>query len=83
MKIHDKNREKTFKCEFCDKAFFHRGACNVHRRIHLGQMVKCLICPKEFYRQVDLERHMQTHSHTPLHTAKPQVCYTTTSSFNR
>ncbi|XP_073829675.1 uncharacterized protein [Musca autumnalis] len=71
-KIHDKNREKKFKCEFCDKAFFHRGACNVHRRIHLGQMVKCPICSKEYYRQVDLDRHVQSHSNTPLHAAKPK-----------
>lgn len=73
MKIHDKNREKEFKCEFCDKAFFHRGACNVHRRIHLGQMIKCPICPKEFARQVDVDRHVQSHSSTPLHAAKPKV----------
>ncbi|XP_075154331.1 uncharacterized protein LOC142227964 isoform X2 [Haematobia irritans] len=76
MKIHDKNREKRFKCEFCDKSFFNRGACNVHRRIHLGQMVKCPICPKEFYRQIDLDRHTKKHhSHTPLHSTGKQTKY--------
>ncbi|XP_061400040.1 zinc finger protein 33B-like [Musca vetustissima] len=72
MKIHDKNRERNFKCEFCDKAFFNRGACNVHRKKHLDDKMKCPLCPKEYYRRVDLDRHIQTHSHAPLHSDKPK-----------
>lgn len=57
MLIHKENREKKHKCDFCDKAYYDRGALNIHRRIHLGQMIPCPICPKEFYRQVDLDKH--------------------------
>uniref|UniRef100_A0A1I8M474 Uncharacterized protein n=1 Tax=Musca domestica TaxID=7370 RepID=A0A1I8M474_MUSDO len=71
MVCHDENREKKYKCEFCDKSFFRRGACNVHRRLHLGQTVKCSICSKEFPRQVDLDVHMKCHSNTPIYL-KPQ-----------
>uniref|UniRef100_A0A1I8PR78 Protein krueppel n=1 Tax=Stomoxys calcitrans TaxID=35570 RepID=A0A1I8PR78_STOCA len=70
MRTHDRNREKTFKCEFCDKAFFNRGACNVHRRLHLGLMIKCTLCPKEYSRQIDLDKHMVSHSHTALHSGE-------------
>lgn len=73
MMIHEKNREKKYKCEFCDKAFFNRGACNVHRRIHLGLMVKCAICSKEYCRQIDLDKHMVSHSHAPLHCSNSVV----------
>ncbi|XP_075154324.1 uncharacterized protein LOC142227962 [Haematobia irritans] len=73
MMIHEKNREKKYKCEFCDKAFFNRGACNVHRRIHLGLMLKCSLCPKEYSRQIDLDKHMVSHSHAPLHSSDIQV----------
>ncbi|KAI8128067.1 Zinc finger protein 271 [Lucilia cuprina] len=75
IKIHDVNREKRFKCEFCDKAFFNRGGLNVHRRIHLGQMVACKLCPKEFYRQIDLDRHLLGHSAGPLQTKVSKVKY--------
>ncbi|XP_046802333.1 zinc finger protein 2 homolog [Lucilia cuprina] len=75
IKIHDVNREKRFKCEFCDKAFFNRGGLNVHRRVHLGQMVACKLCPKEFYRQIDLDRHLLGHSAGPLQTKVSKVKY--------
>lgn len=66
MKIHEENRQKNHKCEFCEKAFYNKGALNVHRRIHLGLMLKCQICSKEFFRQIDLDRHLTTHSVSPL-----------------
>lgn len=73
MEIHEENRQKKYKCEFCDKAFFNRGALNVHRRIHLGQMVPCRLCPKEFFRQVDLDRHLLRHSAAHLQKKGGQV----------
>lgn len=74
MEIHTENRQKKFKCEFCEKAFFNRGALNVHRRIHLGQMVTCRLCPKEFYRQIDLDKHLlMRHSAAPIQTKVAQV----------
>ncbi|XP_037822263.1 zinc finger protein 177-like isoform X3 [Lucilia sericata] len=76
MDIHVENREKKFKCEFCIKAFFNRGALNVHRRIHLGQMIACKLCPKEFYRQVDLDKHLVKHSTAPLHKTAEESKYT-------
>ncbi|XP_065365784.1 PR domain zinc finger protein 5-like isoform X2 [Calliphora vicina] len=77
MEIHTENRQKKFKCEFCEKAFFNRGALNVHRRIHLGQMVTCRLCPKEFYRQIDLDKHLlMRHSAAPIQTKVPQLKYT-------
>ncbi|XP_065363461.1 zinc finger protein 423-like [Calliphora vicina] len=76
MEIHEENRQKKYKCEFCDKAFFNRGALNVHRRIHLGQMVPCRLCPKEFFRQVDLDRHLVRHSAAHLQKKGGQSKYT-------
>ncbi|XP_037822274.1 zinc finger protein 624-like isoform X2 [Lucilia sericata] len=76
MDIHAENREKKFKCEFCIKAFFNRGALNVHRRIHLGQMIACKLCPKEFCRQVDLDKHLAKHSTAPLHKKAEKSKYT-------
>lgn len=74
MRVHIKNREKSKRCDYCDKAFYDSGALNIHRRIHLGQMVKCNLCTKEFYREVDLDRHMLSHSTTKIdREAKPQV----------
>lgn len=61
MHIHDEKRVKKHICEFCDKGFFSKGSLNVHRRIHLGQMLRCAICSKEFFRQVDLDIHTNKH----------------------
>lgn len=74
MRTHDRNREKKHKCEHCEKAFFNSGALTIHRRIHLGQMIKCSLCPKEFFRQVDVDRHMPSHSLAPLSTNNSSVC---------
>lgn len=73
MLTHEKNREKPYKCEFCEKAYFNRGALNVHRRIHLGLMKKCTHCPKEFCRQIDLDHHLRTHASSPFHAYSKQV----------
>ncbi|XP_037822276.1 zinc finger protein 429-like [Lucilia sericata] len=67
-RIHKENREKRHKCEFCNKAFYDKGGLNIHRRIHLGQMIPCTLCSKQYYRQIDLDRHMGSHSATTINT---------------
>lgn len=67
-RIHKENREKIHKCEFCNKAFYDKGGLNIHRRIHLGQMIPCTLCSKQYFRQVDLDRHMGSHSATTINT---------------
>lgn len=64
MMVHDKDRVKRFKCEFCDKAYFNSGALSLHKRKHLGKMVYCPLCSKEFYRQHELNKH-----HISAHSA--------------
>ncbi|TMW44381.1 hypothetical protein DOY81_010538, partial [Sarcophaga bullata] len=68
MQIHKENREKRHKCEFCSKAFYDKGGLNIHRRIHLGQMIPCTLCSKQYFRQIDLDRHMSSHSATTINT---------------
>lgn len=68
MQTHKENREKRHKCEFCTKAFYDKGGLNVHRRIHLGQMIPCTLCSKEYFRQIDLDRHMSSHSATTINS---------------
>ncbi|XP_046802249.1 zinc finger protein 701-like [Lucilia cuprina] len=67
-RIHKENREKKHKCEFCNKAFYDKGGLNIHRRIHLGQMIPCTLCSKQYFRQIDLDRHMGSHSATTINT---------------
>lgn len=62
MVIHDENRERDYKCEFCPKAFYTPSGLKYHRRMHLGEVIKCPLCPKEYYRQIDLDRHMISHN---------------------
>lgn len=74
-RIHKENREKKHKCEFCNKAFYDKGGLNIHRRIHLGQMIPCSLCPKQYFRQIDLDRHMGSHSATTINSeTKKRVC---------
>ncbi|XP_065364145.1 zinc finger protein 39-like [Calliphora vicina] len=67
-RIHKENREKNHKCEFCNKSFYDKGGLNIHRRIHLGQMIPCSLCSKQYYRQIDLDRHMSSHSATTINS---------------
>ncbi|KAM7349575.1 uncharacterized protein ACRADG_008449 [Cochliomyia hominivorax] len=68
IRIHKENREKIHKCEFCNKAFYDKGGLNIHRRIHLGQMIPCSLCSKQYFRQIDLDRHMSSHSATTINS---------------
>ncbi|KAM3587540.1 uncharacterized protein V6R79_008686 [Siganus canaliculatus] len=74
LETHSANRDLKYKCENCDKKFrdhydMKRHNMRVHERdetsngsCDVSESKNCSLCGKYFARQVDMERHMNSHS---------------------
>jgi len=82
LKIHLRKHatDRPFNCEICQSAFKTTGTLNCHRRlVHDGKRRQrivrshqCKQCPKAFYRNAELVRHMI--SHIPEKKIMCEVC---------
>ncbi|CAM1298329.1 SNAI2 (predicted) [Pycnogonum litorale] len=54
-------REKSFKCKFCEKVYVSLGALKMHIRTHTLPC-KCHLCGKAFSRPWLLQGHIRTHT---------------------
>ena len=65
FKIHLANhtREETYKCDLCDKLFFHKKAFKRHMVSHTQKNAfKCDVCGNCFSEKCNLKRHLKTHA---------------------
>lgn len=63
--IHSKHREKTFRCELCDKLFAFNHTLNYHKKTNHGEGgldAKCKICDKVCKNLLSLKNHYD-HAH--------------------
>ena len=70
--ISSHTQEKPFKCEYCD----FRTACERTKQMHVERshkrtkLQKCPLCPKTFYRKVELRIHIPSHTKEKLFKCK-------------
>uniref|UniRef100_A0A8C6PSI6 C2H2-type domain-containing protein n=1 Tax=Nothobranchius furzeri TaxID=105023 RepID=A0A8C6PSI6_NOTFU len=67
QETHNENRDFKYKCSSCDKRFRDHYDLNRHEMrdpnaFEVLETKTCLLCGKYFARQVDMERHMKSHS---------------------
>lgn len=63
-------RQKSYKCDDCDKTFNTRSNLKVHKRIHMGiRDYTCEQCGKSFLQKGVLKNHMLIHV-----PARPYAC---------
>ena len=55
-------KEKSYKCEYCPKAFNTKGSVKIHERIHTGKPFKCKFCTKAFVQNSDMKIHERMHT---------------------
>lgn len=49
-----------YKCNFCEKTFSDKGACNSHEKVHTkSEHSNCEVCGKHFARKQKLKYHMR------------------------
>ena len=52
----------AYRCQECQKQFFHKGHFNVHVRTHSGERpYGCLMCSRNFNTNAQLNRHLTSH----------------------
>ena len=52
----------AYRCQECQKQFFHKGHFNVHIRTHSGERpYGCLMCSRNFNTNAQLNRHLTSH----------------------
>ena len=62
--------KNSFKCPYCDKAFFYKSQYENHLRSHTGfKPFQCGLCLKSFSFNLNLKQHMKTHT-----GEKPHEC---------
>ena len=74
MNIHSTNRERRYKCDFCDYRAWTSGSLAQHVRSHVGERKhKCDVCGKRFLEKKHLNNHFRLHTgETPW---KCDVCH--------
>ncbi|XP_037548941.1 zinc finger protein 480 [Nematolebias whitei] len=59
----DKNGQKPFSCDLCDRRFFVKNSLYKHKRIHTGQKpFSCDLCERKFFVKGNLKNHMRIHT---------------------
>ncbi|XP_037548942.1 zinc finger and SCAN domain-containing protein 12-like [Nematolebias whitei] len=67
----DKNGQKPFFCDLCDRRFTRKDNLNKHMIIHTGQKpFSCNLCEKSFFDKGNLNKHIIIHT-----GLKPFSCY--------
>ncbi|KAJ6633402.1 Zinc finger protein [Pseudolycoriella hygida] len=54
--------KKIFRCDVCDKRFFHKSSLSMHMKYHLAAKYACEVCNKTFSQLCDYKVHFRIHS---------------------
>ncbi|XP_064782746.1 zinc finger protein 219-like [Oncorhynchus masou masou] len=56
-------REKSYRCTFCEREYPHLCQLKMHQRVHTGEKpYECALCGKQFSQLCGLKRHQRVHT---------------------
>lgn len=69
----DKDKKTGFQCKYCGLSLARKDGLIRHLKLHTGDMVPCPQCPRKFFSEAEVRKHMHYHENPSYYECK--ICF--------